>query len=157
MSGRTAAVLRLLAALGLVVAVAAFGAQFRPGPWYAELAKPAWTPPDAVFPVVWTLLYAMMAVAAWLVWQARGLRGAALPLGMFLLQLILNGLWPWLFFGLQRPDLAFCEILPLWAAVLATLVLFWRVRPAAGVLLLPYAAWASFAVVLNGAVWRLNA
>lgn len=155
-----ALVLFLLVCFG----VAAFGGQFTPGEWYAALEKPAWNPPAWVFAPVWTLLYAMMAVAGWLVWRAGGpavgaaggpSRGAAL--GVYALQLVLNGAWSWLFFGLQRPGLAFAEIVVLWLAILTTTVLFWRVKPLAGALLVPYLAWVSFAAALNLALWRLNA
>ncbi len=125
--------------------------------WYAGLAKPGWNPPNWVFGPVWSALYLSMAVAAWLVWRQAGWAGAARPLGLFGAQLVLNVLWSILFFGLHRPDLAFGEILILWAFILATLVLFWRWSKAAGLLLVPYLAWVTFASVLNFAVWRLNA
>jgi translocator protein len=142
----------------LVVAVAAwFGSQFMPGAWYAGLEKPAWTPPSWLFGPVWTLLYVAMAIAAWLVWRERGFSGAPVALGLFLLQLSLNAAWSWLFFGLQRPDLAFAEIVVLWGAILATLTAFGRIRAAAGWLLAPYLAWVTFAAALNFAIWRLNA
>jgi tryptophan-rich sensory protein len=121
------------------------------------LEKPGFTPPGWVFGPVWTVLYVAMAVAAWLVWQRRGLRGAWGALVLFLVQLVLNAGWSWLFFGRQRPGAAFAEILVLEAAVVATTVLFWRVRPAAGILMLPYALWAAFAAVLNWRLWQLNA
>jgi benzodiazapine receptor len=122
--------------------------------WYASLEKPAWTPPNAVFSPVWTTLFVMMAVAAWLVWRAGSPR--ALPLTLFGMQLVLNAGWSGLFFALRSPGLAFAEILLLWAAILATLVAFWRVRPAAGLLLVPYLLWVSYAVALNFAIWRMN-
>jgi len=93
--------------------------------WYAELAKPEWTPADWVFGPVWTLLYLMMVVAAWLVWQRKGFAGAKLPLTLFAIQLLLNILWSVLFFGLRRPALAAMEIIALWAAILATTIAFW--------------------------------
>ena len=123
--------------------------------WYASLAKPIWTPPDWVFGPVWTLLYAAMAVAAWLVWR-QGSPERRSPLTAWGVQLILNTLWSWIFFGLHRPDLAAVEIGLLWVAILVTVVLFWRVRPVAGALLLPYLAWVSFAAVLNVTLWLLN-
>lgn len=127
-----------------------------PGEWYASLAKPAWNPPSAVFAPVWTLLYAMMGVAAWLVWKQVGFREAALPLSLFLVQLVLNALWSYLFFGLHRPDLALLDIVTLWVAILVVLVLFWRVAVPAGILLLPYLCWVGFASFLNFTLWRLN-
>lgn len=144
----------LLVLVVLTFSVAAFAAQFRPGEWYAQLIKPAWTPPDAVFAPVWTLLYAMMALAAWLVWRVRGWISAAM--GLYALQLVLNGVWSWLFFGQHRIGWAALEIGMLWGLIIATLVAFWRLRPSAGWLLVPYAAWVGFAVALNAAVWRLN-
>ncbi len=132
------------------------GSRFLPGEWYAQLVQPALTPPGWLFAPVWTVLYALMGVAAWLVWQRAGLTAAAWPLTLFVLQLILNGLWSYLFFGLQRPGLAFLDILALWLTVLATLLAFWRYHRPAGQLLLPYLLWLSFAAYLNLAFWRLN-
>jgi len=125
--------------------------------WYASLAKPTWTPPDWIFGPVWTLLYLMMAVAAWLVWRPTGLVGAKLPLGLFAIQLVLNSLWSILFFGLQSSLGAFVEIILLWASILATMIVFWRRSRVAGALLAPYLAWVGFAAALNFAIWRLNA
>ncbi|UCD57750.1 MAG: tryptophan-rich sensory protein [Candidatus Hydrogenedentota bacterium] len=140
----------------LTFAVAWVGSRFSPGEWYGQLAKPSWTPPDWVFGPVWTLLYTLMAVAAWLVWKRGGLSDASIPLILFVTQLILNGAWSWLFFGLKEPGLAFGEILVLWSAILLTLVAFWKANPAAGMLLLPYLAWSSLAVALNFCIWRMN-
>ena len=125
--------------------------------WYPTLVKPSFNPPAWVFGPVWTLLYIMMGVAAFLVWR-QGLvaEGARLALAAFVIQLVLNGLWSILFFGLQTPGWALVEIILLWLAIVATLVLFWRVVPAAGVLLIPYLAWVSFATVLNASLWWLN-
>lgn len=142
--------------LALCFGVAAFGSQFTPGFWYQQLAKPGFTPPGWVFGPVWTILYIMMAVAAWQVWRDRGFGGARPALGLFVLQLLLNGLWSFLFFGLKQPGLAFAEIVLLWLAILGTLMKFWRLAPAAGLLLLPYWLWVSFAAVLNFALWRMN-
>lgn len=142
--------------LGLTLGAAWVGARFLPDEWYHQLAKPAWTPPGFVFTCVWTALYLMMALAAWLVWQRHGLAGAPLPLGLFLLQLLLNAAWTWLFFGLHRPGAALLEIVVLWIAILATLISFWRLEWLAGVLLLPYLAWVLFAVVLNWVIWAMN-
>ena len=125
--------------------------------WYANLAKPTWTPPGWIFGPVWTLLYLMMAVAAWLVWRQSGFVGAKLPLALFAIQLALNSLWSLLFFGLQSPGAAAVEIVLLWAAILATMITFWKRSRVAGGLLAPYLAWVSFATVLNVAIWRMNA
>ncbi len=125
--------------------------------WYPTLVKPSFNPPAWVFGPVWTLLYLTMGVAAFLVWR-RGLDAAGVrtALTLFVAQLVLNGVWSLLFFGLRAPGLAFAEILVLWLAIGATTRLFWRVVPAAGLLLVPYWLWVSFAAVLNGALWRLN-
>ncbi len=139
----------------LVAAVAFFGSRFVPGPWYEALAKPAWNPPNWLFGPAWTTLYALMALAAWKVWIA--VRRIDLALVLYGLQLLLNALWSWLFFGLQRIDLALAEILALWLLVLATLVLFWRRDRLAGMLMIPYLLWLSFAAALNLAIWQLNA
>jgi tryptophan-rich sensory protein len=109
-----------------------------------------------VFGPVWTALYLMMAIAAWLVWRCGGWKARKAELGMYLLQWALNALWTPLFFGLQRPGLAFAEIVLLGFALLATLIAFRRVRPAAALLLVPYALWVLFAAVLNFTIWRLN-
>lgn len=143
--------------LGLVAAAALFGAQFLPGPWYASLAKPAWNPPDWLFGPVWTVLYGMIAAAGWMAWRAGGgWRGAALPLGLWLAQLVLNAAWSWLFFGVRRMDLALFEITLLWLLILACVLQFWRIRPLAGAMMLPYLAWVGFAAFLNFTIWRLN-
>lgn len=124
--------------------------------FYAELSQPAWAPPAGIFGPVWTLLYALMALAAWLVWMRVGLAGGKAPLGLFVVQLVLNALWSWLFFAMHRGALAFVDVVLLWALILATVVAFWRVRPLAGVLLLPYLGWVSFASVLTFVVWQRN-
>jgi benzodiazapine receptor len=142
--------------LVLCFAAAATAFFISPGEWYAALKKPAWNPPAWIFGPVWTSLYVMMAVAAWLVWREGGWREQRRPLGLFLAQWLLNALWTPLFFGLHRPDLAFAEIVALWLVLAATVWSFWRARKAAGALLIPYLAWVSFAAVLNFTLWRLN-
>lgn len=149
----------LVAALALCFAVAALGGYWTSlglGAWYEGLRKPSWTPPNRVFGPVWTALYAAMAVAAWLVWRRRGTHRVALPLGLFGLQLAMNLAWSGLFFALRSPGLAFGEIVPLWAAILATTVAFGRASRAAGWLMVPYLLWTSYAAALNLALWRLN-
>jgi translocator protein len=126
------------------------------GGWYTALVKPSWNPPSWLFGPVWTALYAMMAVAGWLVWRQGG-PGGRLALQLFAVQLVLNVGWSAVFFGLQMPGLAFAEILALWVAIAATLRTSWRVSRPAGILLVPYLLWVSFAAVLNFAIWRLNA
>jgi translocator protein len=148
--------LALVGWLTLSFAAAAMGGFFLPGGWYAGLRKPLWNPPNWIFGPVWTVLYATMAVAAWLVWKRGGFAGQRFALSLFLMQLLLNALWSPLFFGLRNPGLAFVDIVLLWLAVLATVVAFWKTRPLTGALLVPYLAWVSFASVLNFAIWRLN-
>ncbi|NIW24452.1 MAG: hypothetical protein GWN29_07735 [Gammaproteobacteria bacterium] len=148
-------ILRLLVFLAITFGVAAFGAQFMPGPWYAALAKPAWTPPNWVFGPVWTVLYVMIAVSGWLVWRAQPRFGLAL--GLWSAQLGLNAIWSWLFFGLERPGLAAIDILVLLGTILATAYVFARISKTAALLLLPYALWVGFATALNIAIWMLNA
>lgn len=137
----------------LVGAAAAFGATFTPGPWYESLRKPPGTPPDWVFAPAWSVLYVAVAVAGWLVWRTRR---DAFALGAWGVQLVLNAAWSYLFFGLQRPGLALLEIALLLAAIAATTFAFLRVRTAAGLLFVPYAAWVAFAAYLNAGVWHLN-
>ncbi|MGD0899452.1 MAG: TspO/MBR family protein [Thermoguttaceae bacterium] len=124
--------------------------------WYATLTKPSWNPPNWIFGPVWSSLYFCMAVAAWLVWRQGGFSGAKLPLTLFAVQLVLNVLWSFIFFGLENPSLAFVEVLFLWLAIAATMVTFWRLSVIAGILFVPYLAWVAFASVLNFTIWRLN-
>lgn len=121
--------------------------------WYGGLTKPVWTPPGWVFGPVWTLLYPLMAVAGWTVWREGRSRIAVL---LFLLQLALNGAWPWLFFGFRRLDWAFFDIVALTVALVATIAVFYRVRRRAALLLVPYLAWVVFAAALNLAFWLRN-
>ena len=139
----------LAAALGARASISA-------ADFYASLTLPAWAPPASVFGPVWTVLYALMALAAWLVWRQGGWRAAAPALALYLLQLALNVLWSWLFFGWKHGALAFADIALLLALIVATIVAFHRVRPAAAWLLLPYLAWVTFASALNYAVWQAN-
>lgn len=124
--------------------------------FYGQLAQPAWAPPASVFGPVWTVLYACMGVAAWRVWRHGGFAAQRRALWVFLLQLALNALWSWLFFGWHQGALALLDIVLLWMLIVVTIVLFWRTSPVAGALLLPYLAWVSFAAALNYAVWQLN-
>ncbi len=152
------------AALGLLVCLlvtclaAAVGgaATARAGAFYAELARPPWAPPGWVFGPVWSLLYTMMAVAAWRVWKTGGLRAARGALVVYAVQLAANALWSWLFFAWRLGGLAFLEILLLVGLVLETIRRFRRVRPSAAWLLLPYLAWLAFAAALALEIWRMN-
>ena len=147
-------------ALCLVVSFIAAGiggaASIQAGPFYTRLVRPDWAPPPSVFGPVWTVLYIMMGIAAWLVWRDAGFRAASFALTLFLVQLALNALWSWLFFGWHRGGLAFADILLLWMLIVATLIAFWRISPLAGALLVPYLLWVTFASLLNYSVWRLN-
>ncbi len=143
----------LLVFLVLVALTAWTGTTFLPGPFYEALQKPAWTPPNEVFPPVWAALYVMIALAGWIVWRAQGL---GLALWVWLVQLALNGGWSWLMFGRKQIDFALIDIGLLWLAILAFIVVAWRVRPTASLLFAPYFLWVSYAVALNFELWRLN-
>lgn len=151
-------ILGLVGWLIITFIAAAIGgaASSNPGSFYTQLVLPEWAPPSSWFGPVWTVLYALMGIAAWLVWRADGFREARGALTLFLVQLALNALWSWLFFGWHRGALAFADILLLWVLIIATLIAFWRVRVLAGALLVPYLLWVSFASALNYAVWQLN-
>ncbi|MDQ7988178.1 MAG: TspO/MBR family protein [Candidatus Dactylopiibacterium sp.] len=122
--------------------------------FYAQLVQPAWAPPAGVFGPVWSVLYALMGVAAWLIWQAP--RGRAWPLMLFVAQLALNALWSWLFFAWHAGAAAFAEVILLLVLIAATVLAFARVSRAAAALLLPYLAWVGFASALTWALWRAN-
>jgi tryptophan-rich sensory protein len=146
----------LIGFVGICFLAAATGAMFRPGDWYEQLRKPAWRPPNWVFPPAWTFLYLTIAVSGWLVWRTSGFAGAAFPFAIYLVQLILNASWSPIFFGMRRPDLAFIDVVMLWLSIIATIAAFHRVNAVAAWLLLPYLAWVTFAVALNLTIWRLN-
>jgi len=126
------------------------------GTWYAALEKPSFNPPDWVFAPVWTALYLMIAVAGWRAWRRGAGQAARLALAAYAVQLALNLSWSFVFFGARLIGAALAVIGALLAAILANVFLFWRIDRAAGALLLPYAAWVSFATLLNAALWRLN-
>ena len=147
----------LIGWLALTFCAAATGVFVKTGGWYATLERPTWNPPSWVFGPAWTLLYIMMAVAAWLVWREGGWKTQRRPLTLYLVQGLLNAIWTPLFFGLHQPGWAFAEILVLLVTILATGVMFWRVTVVAGLLLVPYALWTTFAAVLNFTIWQLNA
>lgn len=140
----------LLAAFLLVVfAVAAFGALFPPGEWYAALWKPPWTPPNWLFGPVWTLLYILMAIAGWLIFSRPGSASARY---LWLSQLVLNALWSWLFFGLHLTWIALLDIVALVACVAALVILSFRPQRTVSWLLLPYLVWVAYASTLNAAI-----
>lgn len=142
----------------LTFAAAALGgvASGQAGSFYLNLVRPEWAPPGWLFGPVWTALYLMMAIAAWLVWRDHGFLRAGGALTLFVAQLAVNALWTWLFFVWHQGALAFAEILLLWALIAATVIAFWRLHVPAATLLLPYLAWVSFASALTYATWQLN-
>jgi translocator protein len=125
--------------------------------WYAGLNKPSFTPPNWLFAPAWITLYAMMAVAAFLIWR-KGLNNAAIKTALvyFVVQLILNAAWSWIFFGLKLPLAAFLEILALWIMILITTLKFRAIAPTAAIVMIPYLIWVSYASVLNYSLWRMN-
>jgi tryptophan-rich sensory protein len=137
-------------------AVAGAIASVRAADFYQQLAQPTWAPPAAAFGPVWSVLYVLMAVAAWLVVRTLGWPGARPAITLYVAQLALNALWPWIFFQWRLGGVALAEILVLWTLLLLTVLAFWRARRLAGVLLLPYLAWVSFATALTWAVWQRN-
>jgi tryptophan-rich sensory protein len=151
-------IIGLLGWLLLSFAAAAIGAvaSVQAASFYQHLAQPSWAPPSSVFGPVWSVLYALMGIAAWLVWRDGGWRPQRGVLVLFVIQLAVNALWSWLFFAWHHGALAFVDIVLLWLLIVATVIGFWRVRPLAGALLLPYLCWVSFASALNFAVWHLN-
>lgn len=156
---RVAAEVRGLAGwLLLTFAAAAVGglAAANATDFYAQLLKPSWAPPAAVFGPVWSMLYFLMAVSAWLVWRVRGFSSAPRTLALFIVQLAANALWSWLFFTWREGAWAFADVVVLWLLIAATIVAFWRVRTFAAALLLPYLAWVSFATALTYSTWKLN-
>lgn len=124
--------------------------------FYAGLRRPTWAPPGWLFGPVWTTLYLLMGVAAWLVWRTAGWAGAGAALSLFLGQLVCNASWSWFFFAWRRGALAFANVVLLLGLIVATIFAFARVRPLAAVLLLPYLAWVTFATFLTYAIWRAN-
>ena len=142
--------------LVLSFAAAIPGAAFPVGEWYAALNRPSIAPPNEVFGPVWTLLYILMGTSAWLIWRRDKEPTRTIALCFFVIQLLFNSIWSWLFFGLHRIDLALLEIVLLVVLIGLTTVFFWRLRRLAGALLMPYLAWVSFATVLNFRFWQLN-
>ncbi|MEO8557546.1 MAG: TspO/MBR family protein [Rhodospirillales bacterium] len=146
----------ILAAVALVLVLGNRATLSEIPTWYASLTKPSWTPPNWLFGPVWTALYAMMAAAAWLVWRRRRMVEVRPAMTAWALQLALNLAWSLLFFGQHAVLLGLIDIAALWLAIVATIVLFWPIRPLAGALLLPYLAWVSYALSLNVGILTLN-
>jgi len=149
----------LIVSLAICFAVAGIGSWVTAGglrEWYPSLAKPSWNPPNWIFGPVWSTLFAMMAVSAWLLWEQRERTGAHRALGLFALQLALNFAWSGIFFGVRQPGWALVEIVVLWVAIAATIAASWSVDRRASALLIPYLGWVAFASFLNLTLWRLN-
>jgi translocator protein len=144
--------------LALSFATAAIGAvaSANAGDFYAELTRPEWAPPAWLFGPVWTVVYALMGVSAWLVWRTCGFARSGHAYVVFVTQLSANALWSWVFFNWHQGAMAFVEIMILWGLIAATIVAFWRLHMTAALLLLPYLAWVTFAAVLNFSLWQLN-
>ena len=124
--------------------------------FYTQIEQPSWAPPPEVFGPVWTVLYILMAIAAWLVWRVAGFAHARTALTLFLVQLVVNALWSWLFFAWRMGAAAFVDIVLMWVLVAATIAAFRRHSRLAAALMLPYLAWITFAGALNFTIWRLN-
>lgn len=147
--------IRLLVFLLLVILTSAFATRFETGDWYIQANKPEWMPPGWLFGVVWSLLYLLMAFAAWLV-SISGHYKQSVALSWWMAQLVLNGAWSWIFFGLHRVGWALGILTLLLFMVLMTTLLFSRIRKLAGGLMVPYVLWLMFAWVLNFVFWRMN-
>lgn len=160
MSPKSKSLVACVSAIGLSLGAGAVGSLFTVSAiptWYAALNKPVLSPPNWIFGPVWTMLYVLMGVAAFLIWQkGSAKKEVRLALLIFVLQLVLNALWSIIFFGWHKPGLAFLEIVLLWASILWTIGLFHKVSRTAALLLVPYLLWVSFASYLNYAIWSLN-
>ncbi len=150
--------LGLVGWLAIVFVAAAIGAaaSIEASTFYGQLVRPAWAPPASAFGPVWSVLYLLMGVAAWLVWREQGASHRATALVLFIAQLCANSLWSWLFFAWHNGAVAFAEVLVLLALIAATLAVFWRISRLAGVLMLPYLAWVCLASALTWSVWQNN-
>jgi translocator protein len=144
--------------LAVVFAAAAVGAvaSVSASSFYAQLSRPVWAPPASAFGPVWSVLYLLMGLAAWLAWRHRGVGHLRLASSLFILQLCANALWSWLFFAWRNGAAAFVEVLLLLALIAATFAVFWRISRLAGILLLPYFAWVTLASALTWAIWQRN-
>lgn len=124
--------------------------------WYQEINKPSFNPPDWVFAPIWIALYMLMGIAAWRIWRKSRPKLITTSLTVFYAQLVLNLIWSYLFFGMQRIDLALFEIVILLIVIIANTILFWRLDRQAGICFLPYIAWVTYAMILNASIWILN-
>jgi translocator protein len=137
----------------ITVAAATTGSKYMPGPWYLELRKPTWTPPSWVFPVVWAILYLLIAVAGWRVWSAAGFSGA---LAVWVVQLVLNAAWSWIMFGRRNIMLALIDAMAMWITIAAFMVLAWPIDQTAVWMFAPYLLWVTIAAVLNATILHMN-
>jgi tryptophan-rich sensory protein len=145
--------LPLGAFIALVFVAASSGALFQPGEWYASLNKPSWTPPNWLFPVAWSVLYLLIAIAGWKVWQVEGIKTALIVWGI---SLLINMSWSYIMFERKEIGLALVDLILLWISIVAFMVLAWPVSQTATYLFIPYLMWVSIAGALNFSVWRLN-
>jgi tryptophan-rich sensory protein len=147
----------IVAALAAIAVAAIGGTLTDLGPWYYALKQPAWKPPDAAFGIIWTVIFALTALAAVIAWRRdRNPARRQWMIGLFALNGFLNILWSLIFFKLQRPDIALIEVAALWLSILALIVFVYRSAPLASALLAPYLAWVSAAALLTYDVVRLN-
>jgi len=143
----------LLLFIIVTVAAASSGSAFSPGPWYETLAKPSWTPPGWLFPIAWFILYFMIAIAGWLAWRTQGF-GPALK--FWIAQLVFNAAWSYVMFGAHQIGWALLDLIAMWLMIVGFIVTVWNSSRLAAYLFIPYLAWATFAGVLNFAVWQMN-
>lgn len=143
----------LVVFLLITLAAASVGAIFKPGDWYMALAKPSWTPPPVVFPIVWPILYLLIAISGWLVWRRAGWSTAIVLWGV---QLAVNASWSWWMFGQHNIFAAMITVDVLWLLIGAYVFTARPLNSTAAWLFMPYWAWVTFASLLNAAVWRMN-
>ncbi|OVE75801.1 hypothetical protein BVX98_07010 [bacterium F11] len=146
----------LIISLLVVFGISTINRIFRPDKWYQALSKPEWIPPSWLFGVVWPILYLFMGISLWLLWKSDHHPLKKLALSCFFLQLLFNGVWSYLFFGIHKIGFAFMDIVLLGLTILLTIFFSWPVCRMAGTFLTPYLLWISFASILNFAIWRLN-
>ena len=154
-------IVKIIAAVAVCLAIGYFSGTVTRSAildWYPTLEKPSFNPPNWIFAPVWTALYIMMGIAAGLVWNRIKYETEVVKkaLVFFIIQLILNAMWSYLFFGLRNPMLAGLEIIVLWLMIYETYIQFNKINKIAGYLFIPYLAWVSFATVLNASIWWLN-